>query len=73
MDDLEKISKVEYALRSERDRLRKEGGPDNIKGANALNTYLQNADTASKLRFADILIGAKEATDDAVVRLRQSK
>ena len=56
MNDLEKVSKLELALRTERDRLRGIPGPENMKGANALNTYLQTADTDSKLRFANILL-----------------
>lgn len=74
MNDFEKIGRLELALRTERDTLRKAGGPDNMKGANALNTYLQNADTASKLRFANILLESPgEASEDAVIRLRQPK
>lgn len=57
MNDLEKISRLELALRTERDELRKTPGPEYIKAANAINTYLQHADTDSKLRFANILLG----------------
>ena len=60
MNDLEKVSKLELALRTERDRLRSTPGPENMKGANALNTYLQTADTDSKLRFANILLAVRE-------------
>lgn len=60
MNDLEKVSKLELALRTERDRLRGIPGPENMKGANALNTYLQTADTDSKLRFANILLAVRE-------------
>jgi len=64
MTDLEKISRVELALRTERDRLRGQGGPENIRGANAINTYLQNADTDSKLRFANILLDGEDRTNN---------
>lgn len=57
MNDLEKISRLELALRTERDELRKTPGPEYIRAANAINTYLQHADTDSKLRFANILLG----------------
>lgn len=57
MNDYEKVSRLEVALRTERDRLRTVPGPDNVKAANAINTYLQTADTDSKLRFANILLG----------------
>lgn len=60
MNDLEKVSKLELALRTERDHLRSTPGPENMKGANALNTYLQTADTDSKLRFANILLAVRE-------------
>lgn len=64
MTDHEKVARLETALRTERDTLRKQGGPENIKGANAVNTYLQNADTESKLRFANILLAVKERADE---------
>lgn len=57
MNDLEKISRLELALQTERDELRKTPGPEYIRAANAINTYLQHADTDSKLRFANILLG----------------
>lgn len=72
MNEYEKISRLEMALRVERDELRRQGGPENMKGANAINTYLQNADTASKLRFANILLDAAPS-DEQVVRLRAGK
>ncbi len=68
MNDLEKISRLELALRLEREALRKAGGPENIKAANAVNTYLQSADTESKLRFANILLDAP--SDEQVVKFR---
>lgn len=58
MDDLTKISRLELAIRSESVALRKIGGVANVRGATALDDYLQKADTASKLRFANILIDA---------------
>lgn len=58
LTDFEKVGRVELALRNERDHLRKTGGPENIRGANAINTYLQEADAESKLRFANILLQA---------------
>ena len=47
------IEKLERALRGERDALRADG---NLVAANAINSYLQQADTASKQRFYDILM-----------------
>lgn len=47
------IEKLENALRIERDSLRRAG---NTAAANAINTYLQQADTESKQRFYDILM-----------------
>lgn len=46
------IEKLEHALRTERDHLRAQG---NARAANAINSYLSEADTDSKQRFYDIL------------------
>lgn len=69
MQDLEKVSRLELALRTERDELRKTPGIENMKAANALNTYLQTADTDSKLRFANILLG-EPATNVTALKVR---
>lgn len=71
LSDFEKVGRVELALRTERDRLRKDGGPENITAANAINTYLQKADTQSKLLFANILLNG--VSDDEIVALRSVK
>ncbi len=46
------VEKIEHALRTERDALRAAG---DTTAANAINTYLQQADETSKLRLIDIL------------------
>lgn len=50
------VEKMERALRVERDVLRMNG--DHL-AANAINTYLQQADTDSKQRFYDILTAVR--------------
>lgn len=70
LSDFEKVGRVEKALRIERDRLRKTGGPENIRGSNAIATYLSMADTDSKLMLANILLD--DIDDETVVRLRQA-
>ena len=50
---MNKVARVEVALRIERDMLRSEG---NVGIANAINTYLQNADDQSKTRLFDIIM-----------------
>jgi hypothetical protein len=64
MEDHEKIARLELALRTERDFLRqngiattREGVDRNLRIANTLNDFLQNAGDDSKLRFANLLIG----------------
>lgn len=54
----EKASKMDGALRIERDMLRANGGSDDLKASNAINTYLNEADENSKARFFDILTAA---------------
>lgn len=68
LSDFDKIGRLEKALRTERDLLRKIGGPENVRGSNAIATYLSMADTDSKLRFANILLN--DISDEEVVRLR---
>ena len=46
------VEKLEKALRTERDSLRSSG---HLVAANAINSYLQEADTDSKKRFIAIL------------------
>ena len=48
-----KVARVEAALRTERDTLRKLG---DISSSNVINTYLQNADADSKTRLFDIIM-----------------
>lgn len=50
---MNKVARVEAALRTERETLRKEG---NLTCANVINTYLQNADDDSKTRLFDIIM-----------------
>jgi hypothetical protein len=64
MNDFEKVGRLEVALRTERDRLRKAGGPANVRGSRALDEYLQQADMDSKLRFANILLDAQDRAED---------
>lgn len=52
------VEKIEHALRTERDALRAAG---DTTAANAINTYLQQADETSKLRLIDILTRERPA------------
>lgn len=63
MNDFEKIARLEMALRLEEQLLRKAKGPANIRASSGIGEYLATADLASKLRFANILMG--ESTEDA--------
>jgi hypothetical protein len=55
MDEKQKADLMDVALRTERDRLRKEGGSDNILLANLLNTAVLELEPASKARLHDII------------------
>lgn len=72
MDDLTKISRLEFALRTERDNLRKMGGPANIRAANSLNDIVQNADCETKLRLANLII-EHDTREEAIRDLRAVK
>lgn len=56
MNDFEKISRVEMALRIEQQTLQNSGGPANVGAARAIGSYLKDADIGSKLRLANILL-----------------
>lgn len=64
---MSKVERLEAALRTERDTLRKEG---NLTCANVINTYIQNADTTSKERLFDLLTKSDTDTvsDEIVIR-----
>lgn len=53
---MNKVEKMEYALRSEQARLRDRLLDGDEKVANAINTYLKNAADDSKIRLYDILM-----------------
>jgi hypothetical protein len=55
MDEKQKADLMDVALRTERDRLKKEGGSDNILLANLLNTAALELEQASKARLHDII------------------
>jgi hypothetical protein len=61
LTDEQKIERLELALRTERDYLRccEARTGDELRIANHINLYLQTADSDSKLRFANILLGEK--------------
>ncbi len=61
LSNSEKVAKIEHALRRERDTLRREGG--HLLVANAITSYLQNADEDSKVRFFDILTAPTDEED----------
>lgn len=74
MNDFEKVSKVEMALRTVAAEARKAGGPDNVKASEAINEFLKRAGMDTKLRLANLVIENPEVTrDEAIIQLRQPK
>lgn len=74
MNDFEKVSRVEMALRMVASEARKAGGPDNVKASGAIAEFLQRAGMDTKLRLANLILENPEIDkDEAVVRLRQPK
>lgn len=56
MNDIQKVGRVELALRTEALTLRESGGPGNIQASKAIDDYLSKAGIESKLRFGNILL-----------------
>lgn len=54
MDVENKVSLLDFAFRTERDRLRKTGGSLHL--ANALNEVVQNMDAETKVRLFDLIV-----------------
>lgn len=74
MNDFEKVSRVEMALRTIAAETRKAGGPDNVKASGAINEFLQRAGMDTKLRLANLILeNPGAARDEAIVQLRQPK
>lgn len=74
MNDFEKVSRLEMALRIVSMETRKSGGPDNVRASEALNEFLKRASMGTKLRMADLIIGdSKQPLDDSIIPLRQPK
>lgn len=74
MNDFEKVSRVEMALRTVASEARKAGGPDNVKASGAITEFLQRASMETKLRLANLVLDNPNVSrDEAIVQLRQPK
>ena len=74
MNDFEKVSRVEMALRTVASETRKAGGPDNVKASGAIDEFLRRAEMETKLRLANLILDEPEISkEEAVIRLRQPK
>ena len=74
MNDFEKVSRVEMALRTVAAETRKAGGPDNVKASGAIDEFLRRAGMETKRRLANLILNHPEISkDETVIRLRQPK